>query len=114
MAIYNHASLNNKFHALGDETRREILAAISHKKYCTAGELVDLFNVSQPTISKHLKVLDKAGLVKREIHGRNHIFVLEVNGLMEADGWIKRHLTSWESSLDGLDRFLNENERETP
>jgi len=113
MAIYNSISLNKKFHALGDETRREILETLSLKKACTAGELVNLFNVSQPTISKHLKVLDKAGLVKRQINGRSHIFALEVRGLKEADEWINRHMTFWDSSLNRLDQLLNDSEKET-
>ncbi len=113
MAIRNSNSLDRTFHALGDESRRKILAIISHKQQCTAGELVNLFDVSQPTISKHLKVLEVAGLVVRRIEGRNHVFVLRVDKLKEADGWIKRHLVFWENSLDRLEIFLDTEENES-
>ena len=113
MAIFNSNSLDRTFHALGDESRRKILAMISRKKRCTAGELVDLFDVSQPTVSKHLKVLETAGLVIRHIEGRHHVFALGVDELKEADGWIKRHLVFWEGSLDRLDHFLNTEEKES-
>ncbi len=113
MAIRNSNSLDRTFHALGDESRRKILAMISQKKHCTAGELVSLFDVSQPTISKHLKVLEAAGLVNRRIEGRNHIFELGANELKEADSWIKRHLVIWENSLDRLEHFLDTMETKT-
>lgn len=110
MAIHNSNSLDRIFHALGDESRRKILAMISHKQRCTAGEIVNLFEVSQPTVSKHLKVLEAAGLVIRQIKGRHHVFALRVDGLKEADGWIKRHLVFWESSLDRLGQLLDAEE----
>ncbi len=112
MAIRYSNSLNLTFHALGDESRRKILAMISHKQRCTAGEIVDLFDVSQPTVSKHLKVLEAAGLVIRHIEGRHHIFALRADGLREADGWIRRHLAFWESSLDRLGHILDTDEND--
>jgi len=108
MTIQYSESLDNKFHALGDGSRREILALISKRKSCTAGEIVKLFNSSQPTISKHLKVLERAGLIVRHIDGRHHNFTIEANGLIEAETWIKRHLVFWENSLDRLGQFLDE------
>jgi len=108
MAIYDSNSLDRAFHALGDESRRKILATISHKQRCTAGELLSLFNVSQPTISKHLKVLETAGLIIRDIEGRRHVFALNAKGLKAADDWINRHLTYWENSLDRLGQFLDD------
>ncbi len=110
MAIHNSNSLDQTFHALGDESRRKMLAMISHKQRCTAGEIVDLFDVSQPTVSKHLKVLEAAGLVIRRIEGRHHVFALRADGLKEADGWIKRHLAFWESSLNRLGQLLDTEE----
>jgi len=108
MAIFNSNSLDRTFHALGDESRRKILATISRKQRCTAGELLELFNVSQPTISKHLKVLESAGLVIRHREGRHHFFALGADGLKKADNWINRHLTYWENSLDRLGQFLDD------
>jgi len=111
MTIYNNTTLDLIFHALSDKTRRKMLATISHQKSCTAGELANLFETAQPTISKHLKVLDKAGLVMRKIKGRHHYFELEPDALIEADEWINRHLEFWGSSLDRLDEFLNESNK---
>lgn len=112
MAIRYSNALDRTFHALGDESRRKILAMISHKQRCTAGELVKLFNVSQPTVSKHLKVLESAGLIIRHIEGRHHVFALGVDGLKEADEWIKRYLAFWEGSLDRLGQFLDDDIKE--
>ncbi|MEM7636657.1 MAG: ArsR family transcriptional regulator, partial [Pseudomonadota bacterium] len=64
------------------------------------------FDVAQPTISKHLKVLEKAGLVSREIDGRTHRFRLETAPMNEAEDWIERHKTFWEGSLKRLDGYL--------
>jgi len=108
MTIRYSNSLDRTFHALGDGSRRKILAMISHKQRCTAGELVEQFNVSQPTVSKHLKVLEAAGLIIRHIEGRHHVFALGVDGLQEADDWIKRHLAFWQNSLDRLGEFLDD------
>ena len=113
MTIHNINSLDKKFHALGDSSRREILALISKKQRCTAGELVDLFSSSQPTISKHLKVLESAGLIIRHIEGRHHNFTLAADGLKEADAWIKRHIIFWENSLDRLGQFLDANNKDS-
>ncbi|MFV2056064.1 MAG: ArsR/SmtB family transcription factor [Thiohalomonadales bacterium] len=115
MAIYNSATLDRTFHALGDESRRRILATISHRGHCSAGELVNLFDCSQPTVSKHLRVMEKAGLLHRSIEGRQHIFSLKTESLKEADSWLQRHLDFWQNSLDQLTRYLDanaENEQE--
>lgn len=108
MTIYNSNSLDSTFHALGDASRREILRSIRKKHQCTAGELVELFGSSQPTISKHLKVLENAKLVERRIEGRCHYFTLSLEGITEAEQWISRHLDFWNHSLDRLDKFLDE------
>ena len=73
---------------------------------CTAGELGSPFDVAQPTISKHIKVLEKAGLVQREIDGRVHRFRLVRRPLDEAEGWIKRHKQFWENTLERLEDFV--------
>jgi len=107
MAIRYVHPLDRTFHALSDESRRRILATISCKGPCSAGELVDLFDTAQPTVSKHLRVLETAGLLIRHIKGRHHHFTLNVAPLREADGWLERHLSFWERSLDQLGGFLD-------
>lgn len=109
MAIHYSHPLDRTFHALGDESRRRILATISRQASCSAGELVDLFDTAQPTVSKHLRVLETAGLLNRHIEGRRHFFTLNAAPLREADGWLERHLSFWERSLDQLGDFLDRN-----
>ena len=66
-----------------------------------------LFDTSQPTVSRHLRVLETAGLIRRHVKGRHHHFTLNVAPLREADGWLERHLSFWEHSLDQLGDFLD-------
>lgn len=106
MAIQYQAPLDRTFHALGDGTRREIIAMLAKNGACSANELRAPFDVAQPTISKHLKVLEKAGLVSREIEGRTHKFRLETSSMDEAENWIERHKAFWEGSLKRLDGYL--------
>jgi DNA-binding transcriptional ArsR family regulator len=74
----------------------------------TAGELGSQFRSAQPTISKHLKVLEKAGLVEREVEGRVHRFRLRRQPLRDAEGWLARHQAFWTGAVDQLDRLLAE------
>jgi DNA-binding transcriptional ArsR family regulator len=108
MTIQCNIQLNYAFHALGDESRRKVLEVINNKQQCTAGEIVNLFTFSQPTISKHLKVLEKANLVSRSIEGRHHVFSINPDGLKNVTSWLERHQNLWNSSLDKLDLLLNE------
>ncbi len=105
MAIYQ-STLDQTFQALGDETRRGMLASLARNGAQTAGELGKPFQIAQPTASKHLKVLEKAGLVTREIDGRTHRFTLETEPLHQAQLWLDTHREFWERTLDRLDQFL--------
>ena len=106
MAIQYQQPLDRTFHALGDESRRRMLAKLATEGACTAGELGSPLNSAQPTISKHITVLEKAGLVRREIDGRVHRFRLVRQPLDEAEDWIKRHKQFWESTLERLEDFV--------
>lgn len=108
MTIQYRTSLDKTFHALGDETRRRMLAILAVEGAQTAGDLGRPFNVAQPTASKHLKVLERAGLVSRQVEGRKHRFQLELDPLNEAEGWISRHKAFWEGTLDHLSTFLDD------
>jgi DNA-binding transcriptional ArsR family regulator len=110
VAIQYATPLDRTFHALGDESRRRILATISRVGRCSAGELVELFDTSQPTVSKHLRVLESAGLVARCVEGRRHFFTLEAAALQTAESWLRRHLSFWEKSLDQLGDYLDASE----
>ncbi|WP_420414575.1 ArsR/SmtB family transcription factor [Roseibium sp.] len=108
MAIIYLEPLDRTFHALGDGTRRQILGILAKQGTCSANELRAPFNVAQPTISKHLKVLEQAGLISREIDGRVHRFRLETKQLDEANSWIERHKAFWMGTLDRLDAFVQD------
>ena len=108
MAIHYTEALDRTFHALGDGSRRRMLAAISQKGACSAGELGALFQSSQPTISKHLRVLEQAQLISRRVEGRHHVFQLAPTRMRQARAWLERHLAFWEGSLDQLDGLLKE------
>ncbi len=107
MAIDGLDPLDRTFHALGDPSRRRILTAVSRRGRCGAGELVELFDFAQPTISKHLRVLEKAGLLTRSVVGRNHFFTVDVGPMHEADAWLTRHLDFWRHSLGMLEILLD-------
>ena len=109
MAIYQNPALDRTFQALGDSTRRGMLALLAQQGAQTAGDLGKPFHIAQPTASKHLKVLENAGLVSREIDGRVHRFTLEPAQLSDAQEWIETHRTFWEGTLDRLDQFLKKN-----
>ena len=106
MAIQYHEPLDRTFHALGDGTRRQILSMIARNGGSSASELRAPFDASQPTISKHLKVLERAGLVTRKIEGRVHRFHLETRPMDEAEDWLERHKLFWEATLDRLEDFV--------
>ncbi len=85
-----------------------MLATISRKGACSAGELGALFKSSQPTVSKHLRVLVQADLISRRVEGRRHVFTLRPAQLRQARAWLERHLAFWEGSLDQLEGLLEE------
>jgi DNA-binding transcriptional ArsR family regulator len=106
------AALDLTFHALADGTRRSMIRALAGGQTRSAGELGRQFRSAQPTISKHLKVLEQAGLVERTIEGRVHRFRLRQKPLREAEGWIARQQAFWTTALDQLDRLLHEVSRD--
>ena len=85
-----------------------MLGLIARSGECSASELGKPFDAAQPTISKHIRVLEQAGLVSRRIDGRTHRFQLVVKPLKEAASWIATHQAFWENSLDALGEALDE------
>lgn len=108
MAIHHDMALDLTFHALADATRRAMIHALVNGEIRSAGELGRQFSSAQPTISKHLKVLERAGIVERKVEGRVHQFRLRRKGLEQAGRWIARHQAFWEGAVDQLDRLLAE------
>lgn len=103
-------SLDSTFAALADPTRRAMLARLSHGT-ATVGELAEPFGISLPAVSKHLRVLEDAGLVAREKRGRAHHCQLNVTPLKDAEAWIEHQRQFWESRLDALADYLAESAR---
>lgn len=98
-------NLTTTFHALAHPIRREILARLAERG-ATVLEIADQFDISLNGVSKHLKVLEHAGLIKRAIHGRTHQLSLDATQLRGAGDWIDYYRPYWERRLDALDRFL--------
>jgi DNA-binding transcriptional ArsR family regulator len=99
--------LDRTFRALGDGTRRAILQELARGEPRSAGELGQHFRSAQPTISKHLKVLEDAQLIERTVEGRVHWFRLQPKGLREATRWLTRHQAFWDGAVDQLERLLS-------
>ncbi|RUL86495.1 ArsR/SmtB family transcription factor [Tautonia sociabilis] len=100
-------SLDTTFAALSDPTRRAILARLAEGE-ATVNELVAPFKLSQPTISKHLKVLENAGLISRGRDAQRRPCRLEAGPLAEANAWLERYRAIWEANFDRLDALLDE------
>jgi len=105
MVKYSEATLNNVFYALCDPTRRAILERLS-KGQSQVTELAEPHDMSLPAISKHLGVLEVAGLVTREKDGRVRRCKLVPENLETANEWLEKYRIFWEESLDRLDAYL--------
>ena len=98
-------SLDSTFAALADPTRRAILARLADGE-ATVNELAEPFDMSQPAISKHLKVLERAGLISRSRDAQRRPRKLEPQPLTEATDWIERYRRIWEANYQRLDALL--------
>src|SRR5437016_8017288 len=101
------ARLDATFAALADPTRRAILARLASGEASVA-ELAKPFAMSQPAISKHLKVLERAGLISRGRDAQRRPRRLEAKPLAEANGWLEGYRRFWEKTFEGLDAVLAE------
>src|SRR5215468_12778497 len=99
--------LDATFAALADPTRRAILARLA-KGEATVMELAEPFDMSQPAISKHLKVLERAGLISRGRDRQRRPCRLEAQPLAEANEWLERYRECWEQNFARLDALLEE------
>jgi len=93
------------FSALADPTRRAILARLTEGE-ATVGELAQPFDISLPAISRHLKVLERAGLISRGRSAQWRTSTLEAAPLKEATDWMERYRVFWDANLDRLDAHL--------
>jgi DNA-binding transcriptional ArsR family regulator len=98
---------NDAFKALAHPLRRDIVERLSGGT-ATVGEVTRDFGVSKPTISRHLKLLEEAGVVSRVIDGRTHRLELRPDALADASDWIERQRARWERLFDVVEEYLGE------
>lgn len=111
MVKYIGPSLDATFSALADPTRRAILSRLGEADPVdgvSVGDLAEPFDVSLPAISKHLRVLERAGMLTQQRDGRVRRCRLDPKPIGEAAQWIEYHRRFWASRLDALARFLEE------
>lgn len=101
----SHASLDLVFGALSDPTRRALVERLSERP-ASVGELARPQSMSWPAVTKHLQVLERAGLVARRREGRVHRLSLRPEPMREAEAWIERCRVFWDGRLDALERYL--------
>ena len=107
MSNRSSESLNAVFSALADPTRRAILARLALGE-STVNELAEPFDISLPGISKHLKVLENAGLISRTREAQFRPCKLELGPLKEVSDWVERYRKLWEERFDRLDDYLKQ------
>ncbi len=99
--------LDRVFHALSDRTRRALLARLAEGS-ATVSELAQPFPMSLPAVSKHLRVLEAARLVVREVDGRLHRCSLAPGPLPDVEHWLEYYRSFWGETLDALGRYVDE------
>ena len=112
MVKYKPDPLSDVFGALADPTRRAILARLALGEI-SVGELAEPFAMSLPAVSKHLTVLEDAGLIARETQGRRRRCHLNSVAMKEAADWIGQYRRFWEARFDSLAHYLGENQAKT-
>lgn len=99
--------LDSVFHALGDATRRQMLRNLADGER-TVGQLAEPFSMSLAAASKHIKALENAGLIRREVRGRTHLCHLEPGPLASAHQWLNYYERYWNDRLNRLEQLLRE------
>ncbi|HVN80823.1 MAG TPA: metalloregulator ArsR/SmtB family transcription factor [Terriglobia bacterium] len=105
MSPKGESQLDRTLLALADPTRRAILERLTRGD-ARVTEISEPFEMSLNAVSKHLQVLERAGLIKREVKGRDHWLSFEGSPLSEASEWIDNYRRFWEQRLESLDQFL--------
>jgi DNA-binding transcriptional ArsR family regulator len=108
-AIRNEDQLDAVFHALSDRTRRGLIRRLAQGPAMIT-ELAVPFEMTFAAVSKHLRVLEKAKLVRRAVDGRIHRCTLSGAPMFEADRWIQQYTAFWEDTLDTLADFVDKNQ----
>lgn len=99
--------LDGVFHALSDPTRRAMLATLSQGTR-SVGELAAPFDISLAAASKHIRTLERSGLLKRAVQGRTHLCTLDAAPLAQVDAWLRDYATFWAGRLEALEVLLRD------
>lgn len=106
-------SMLSPYHAIADPTRRAILDLLRDQGTCTTGAIATHFTtLSRPAISKHLKVLREAELVRAQERGREWHYTLDPEPLRAIEGWLARYEPFWQTTLETLKHFVEQTEKE--
>lgn len=108
IVVTKQEKLTAVFSALADPTRRRILERLSKQRDVSVSKLAKPFRMSLPAISRHLKVLEEANLIRRERQGRVHNIRAHQQGLRDAQKWIAEYAQFWEARFDTIDELLKE------
>ncbi len=104
--VVNNDPLTQLFTALADPTRRSIIERLTRGS-ATVNELAEPYDMSLPAVSKHIKVLEEAGIVSKTVNGQQRECHLEALRLQEAEQWLEQYKQFWQANLDNLDVYLN-------
>ena len=105
MVIYSAPHVGSVFRALANATRLAILELLARGER-TVLDLADQFEISQPAVTKHLNILERAGLIERRKHGRYRFCRLTPEALDQASDWIQNTQAYWEERFEALDEYL--------
>ena len=105
------ATLDDTFTALSSPVRRGMLARLA-QGWATVGELAAPFEISAPAISKHLRILERAGLIRREVRGREHYLRLVSAPMQDAAEWLAGYGVFWNAQFESLADFLDRQSQE--
>jgi len=113
MVEYSEARLSRTFAALADPTRRAILARLQGGSL-RVSEIAAPFEISLNAVSKHLKLLERARLLRREVRGREHYCFLDATPIGEAEQWTAGYREFWERRLDALEQLVTARRKALP
>lgn len=105
--VNNVPNLDAAFSALADPTRRRIVERLARRSL-TVGEIASGFPISQPAISKHVRILEESGLIVRDIKGRIHHCSLSAESMEAVSGWVEKQRRYWNAVLDRLEGVLDD------
>jgi DNA-binding transcriptional ArsR family regulator len=110
MGEYKSANLDAVFSALSDPTRRAILARLQHSD-ARVTDIAGEFPISLNSVSKHIRMLERARLLRRTVHGRDHLLSLNAAPLAEATAWMEHYRRFWQDGLAALENYVVEKRR---